>query len=115
MCGAEGVNHVDGIGEENAYTLLAGGVTKRGGEMGFAEADGAQEDDVGLVMNELESEEILDLKAVDFLGPVPAEGVEGFDDGEACRMDAPGDGTVGTQGGLAFDELGEVDAAHVLR
>ena len=47
-------------------------------------------------------------KSVDFLGPVPAEGVEGFDDGETRGLDAPGDGAISTQGGLAFDELGEV-------
>ena len=59
-------------------------------------------------MDELEAEEVLDLEAVDLLGPVPAEGVEGFDDGEAGGLDAPGDGAVGAQGGFAFDELGEV-------
>ena len=103
MSCAECVDHVDGIGEENVHALLAGCVAKRGGKMGFAEADGAQEDDVGFIVDELESEEILDLKAIDFLGPVPAKGVEGFDDGEACRLDAPGDSAVGTQGGFAFD------------
>ena len=59
-------------------------------------------------MNELEAKEVLDLEAVDLFGPVPAEGVEGFDDGEAGGLDAPGDGAVGAQGGFAFDELGEV-------
>ena len=65
--------------------LLAGGVTQGGGEMGFAEADQAEEDDVGFVFDELEAEEVLDLEAVDFLGPVPAEGVEGFDERESER------------------------------
>ena len=76
--------------------------------MGFTDADHAEEDDVGMIVNELEAEEILDLEAIAFLGPVPAEGIEGFDDREARGLDAPGDGTVGTQGGFAFDELGEV-------
>ncbi len=88
--------------------MLAGGVTQGGGEVGFAEADETEEDDVGFVVDELEAEEILDLQTVDLLGPVPAEGVEGFDDGEARGLDAPGDAAVGAQGGFAFDELGEV-------
>jgi hypothetical protein len=76
--------------------------------VGFAEADGAEQDDVGVVMDELESEEVLDLEAVDLFGPIPAEGVEGFDDGEAGGLDAPGDGAVGAPGGFAGDESGEV-------
>ena len=85
--------------------LLAGGVAQGGGEMGFAEADAAQEDDVGFFLDELEAEEVLDLEAVDFLGPVPAELFEGLDDGEAGGFDAPLDGALAAQGGFAFDEL----------
>ena len=96
------------LAKRTLMALLAGGVTQRGGEVGFAEADQAEEDDVGFVLDELETEEVLDLEAVDFLGPVPAEGVEGFNDGEAGGLEAPGDGAVGAQGGFAFDELGEV-------
>ncbi|MDZ4123985.1 MAG: hypothetical protein U1E02_07380 [Hydrogenophaga sp.] len=59
-------------------------------------------------MNELEAKEVLDLEAIDLFGPVPAEGVECLDDGEAGGLDAQGDGAVGAQGGFAFDELGEV-------
>jgi hypothetical protein len=61
-----------------------------------------------VIPDELEAEEVLDLEPVDLFGPVPAEGVEGLDDGEAGALDAPGDGAVGAQGGFAFDELGEV-------
>lgn len=61
-----------------------------------------------MVLDELEAKEVLDFEAIDFLGPVPAEGVEGFDDGEAGGLDTPGDGAIGTQSGFAFDELGEV-------
>ena len=67
-----------------------------------------RKNDVGFVLDKLETEEVLDLKAVDFLRPVPAEGVEGFDEGKASGFDAPGDGTVLAQGGFAFGKLGEV-------
>ena len=106
--GAEGVDDVDGVGEEDAVALLAGGVAKGGGKVGFAKSDEADEDEVGFVADELEAKEVLDLQAVDFFGPVPAEGFEGFDDGEAGGLEATGDGAVGTQVGFAFDELAEV-------
>ena len=47
------------------------------------------------------------MESVDLLRPVPAEGIEGFDDGEACGLDATGDAAVGAQGGFACDELCE--------
>lgn len=66
--GVEGVDDIDWVGEEDADALLAGGVAQCGGKMGFAEADEAQEDDIGFVVDELETEEALDLEAVDFFG-----------------------------------------------
>src|SRR5690349_13907799 len=46
-CG-QGVDDVDGGGEENGVAADAGGVTKSQGDMGFAEANIADEDDVGV-------------------------------------------------------------------
>ena len=63
---------------------------------------------LALSWGKLKTEEVLDLEAVDFLRPVPAEGVEGFDQREACGFDAASDGTVLAQGGFAFGEFGEV-------
>ena len=71
--GVEGVDDINGVGEENAQARLAGGVAERGGEMGFAQSDEAEDENVGLIVDELETEEILDLEAIDFFGPVPAE------------------------------------------
>ena len=106
--GVEGVDDIDGVGEEDAHALLAGSVAEGRGEMGFAESDEAQEDDVGFIVDELEAEQILDLEPVDFLWPVPEERVEGFDDREPGGLDAPRDGAVGPEGGLAFDELCQI-------
>jgi hypothetical protein len=61
--------------------------------MAFAQADGAQEDDVGLVAYKVQAEEVLDGQAVDFLGPVPAELLQGFDHGEAGLLDAAAGGS----------------------
>ena len=61
-----------------------------------------------MIVNELELEEVLNLEPVDFLRPVPAERVEGLDDGEAGGLDAPGDGALVAQGRLALDELLQV-------
>ena len=53
MRGVEGVDDVDGVGEEHAHALLAGGVTQGGGEVGLAQANQTEEDDVGFVVDEL--------------------------------------------------------------
>ena len=87
---------------------LAGGVSKRGSDVCLAQADEAQEDDVGFVLDELEAEEILNLEAIDFPGPVEAEAFQGLDDGKAGILDSSERGAVGPQSGLAFDELGEI-------
>ncbi len=76
--------------------------------MCFPSANESQEDDVGFIGDELESKEVLDLDAVDFLRPVPAECVEGFDDGKTGGFDASGGDPIKTQGGFSGDESGEV-------
>jgi hypothetical protein len=50
----------------------------------------------------------LDLEAVDFLGPVPAELVESFQDREARGLDAQLDGMLEALLVLAVDEPAEV-------
>lgn len=94
LSGMEGVDDINGVGKEHAESLLAGRIAKRGGKVGFAQTDEAQKDDVGFVVDELKSEEVLDLKAIDFFWPVPAEGFEGLDDGEAGVLDASGRGAI---------------------
>ena len=58
--------------------------------MGFAQTDQTQEDDIGFVVDELQPEQILDLQAVDFLGMIPVEGVQSFDDFEPQPLLRPG-------------------------
>jgi len=104
----EGVDDINSVGEEHAESLLAGRVAQGGGKMGFAKTDQAQKDNVGFVVDELKSEEVLDLKAIDFFWPVPAEGFEGLDDRKAGVFDASCRGPIRAQVGFALDELGEV-------
>ena len=79
-----------------------------GGEVGFAKSDTAEEDEVSFLFDEVRATGVLYLLAVDGFGPVPVEGVEGFDDGEAGGFDAPFDGSCASLEGFAFDEAGEV-------
>jgi hypothetical protein len=58
-------------------------------QMSLAEANVAQEDGVGFLFDELQAEQILDLCSVDFLRPAPVELIEGFEDREARKTDAP--------------------------
>ena len=72
--------------------------------MGLAEPDAADEHDVGGVVEEAQAEEVLDLEAVDLVGPGPVEGIERFFHGESGESDARFNGTVASQVGLALDE-----------
>jgi hypothetical protein len=76
--------------------------------VGLAEPDTAEKDDVGLVFEELESEEVLDGHAVDFLGPVPLKLLEGFDDGEPRHSDFALNGAVPTGVDFSAGEVLEV-------
>jgi hypothetical protein len=51
--------------------------------MGLAHAAWAEEEDIAFGLYEGHAEEVLDLKAIEPLGPLPVELVEGFEDGEA--------------------------------
>src|SRR4051794_4986651 len=91
--------------------LEAGGMAQSASEVGFADAGGAEQDDVGGGLEEAELEEVLDLHAVDLFGPRPIPAGHGFEDGEAGGGQAPGDGAVvvggAFPGGQGF-EVGEV-------
>jgi len=52
------------------------------------------------------SSKVLDLRAVNVFGPLPVEGVEGFDDGKAGSLDA-------TLGGAFLAGLGFADEEFV--
>ena len=56
--------------------------------MRFAQADTAKEKYVALLGKPVEVEEVLDLGAIDLLGPGPIEVVERFDKGEPGGLKA---------------------------
>src|ERR671922_14536 len=75
--------------------------------LGFPQADASQKDEVGFVLDKREAEVILHLETVNPRGPVPAELLQGFDDGEACQANAACCRAITAHVGLAFDEGGE--------
>ena len=106
--GSQVVDDADGVGKEDGVAFLAGRVAQGGGQMGFAQADIAQQHDVGFVREELEAKEVLDRQPVDFLGPVPAELFEGFEHREAGSLDAAFDDALAALGVFTFDEAAQV-------
>src|SRR6266487_5085141 len=76
--------------------------------MRFSEADGTQENDVAFVGQKLQAEEVLDLEAIDFLGPVPAELFEGFQYRETRGLHAQLDGVLESLVVLAVNEAAQV-------
>jgi len=60
-----------------------------------------------VLLEKTQGEVMLDELSVNLGGPVPAELIEGLDHGKARQADAPVDGAVVAQAGLAFDERAE--------
>ena len=98
------VDDINGIGEENRVALQASGVAQGGGQVGFAQARTAHENHVGLVLEKRETEEILDLGAIDLFGPGPIELFKGFNDRKARRLDAALRGPVLAPERFALDQ-----------
>jgi hypothetical protein len=73
--------------------------------MRLAEADVADQDDVGLGCDEGQAKQVLDLRAVDFFRPAPLEVIESFEHGEAGIPDAALDAAVLAHRGLALNQL----------
>ena len=83
--------------------------------MRFSHTDGTQEDDVAFVGQELQAEEVLDLEAIDFLGPIPAELFERFQHREAGGFDAQLDSVLESLLVLAVNEATQIiDVTAVL-
>ena len=80
--GGQRVDDVGGGGPEGFDFLLAGRVGQGLGDMAFADAGGADEDEVFLLFDEIEAEGVQDKLLWDARGMRPVEGVHGFDHGE---------------------------------
>jgi hypothetical protein len=67
-----------------------------------------------LSCDEGQTEEVLDLRAVDLFGPTPLEVIEGFEHGEARVPDPPLDAAVLAHGGLALNQLLQIIQVRAL-
>ena len=59
------VDDFDGAGEQDRVPLQASRVTQGGGQVGFSGPDVAQEDDVGVLRHELQTEQVLNGQPID--------------------------------------------------
>jgi hypothetical protein len=76
--------------------------------LGFSEAYPAQINYIHVLSQKAQGEVMLDLGTVNLRGPVPAERIQGFNDGKARHANASLSSTVTPQEGLAFDQLREI-------
>ena len=60
------------------------------------------------MLDKLQTEQILDLRPIDFLRPVPLELIERLEDREACEADASLQALILAPGDLALDQALEV-------
>lgn len=102
--GGQRVDDIDRGGEEHRVAAQAGRVAERDSEMALAQADGGDEDHVGVVLDEAQAKQVLDLGPVDLLRPVPVELIEALEHREARQSDAPLDAALFAPVGLALDE-----------
>src|SRR6266446_5022312 len=108
------VDDVDGRGEQHRVSIQAGGTAQSNRQMRLAEADVADQDDVGLGCDEGQTEQVLDLRAVDLFGPAPLEVIKGFEHGEARVPDASLDAAVLAHGSLALNQLRQIIQVRAL-
>ena len=80
----------------------------RAHQVGFSDPDAAQEDDIGLIGDDLQAEEVFDLQAVDFFRPAPVELIKCFNHREASLLDAALGAAIAAVGGLPVGEFFEV-------
>lgn len=81
--GPQGIDDIDGGGEEHRVAVETGGMAQSDGQVTFPDTDPTEKNGIGVLFDKSETENILDLGAIDFLGPVPLERIEGFDEREA--------------------------------
>jgi hypothetical protein len=74
----------------------------------FADTDGTQENRVSFLRDELQTEEILHLEAVEFLGPIPAKLLEGFENRKTSGFDPTLDGELTALVELSVDQSAQV-------
>jgi hypothetical protein len=77
-------------------------------------ADVPYQDDVGLGCDEGQTEQVLDLWAVDLFGPTPLEIIEGFEHWKARILDASLDAAVLPHRGLALNQLLQIIQVRAL-
>lgn len=87
LSGGEGIDDIDGGGKEHRIACQASGMAQCVTRIALPQTDPAEEDDVGLVVDKLQAEQVLDLKAIDLFGPTPVELLEGFEHGEVGEPD----------------------------
>ena len=88
--------------------MQTGGVSEGDAEVSFAQADVGDEDDVGVVLDEAQAEQILDLWSVDLLRPAPIELIESLEYRKAGVTNPALNAAVFASVGLAFDETRQV-------
>src|SRR5437867_6514345 len=112
----QGGDHARGRGEEHTVAALDRFEAEPHGEVGFADAGRAEQDDIFPVLDEVAGGERLDLLLVERGLVAEVEGLEALDEGKAGQARAHGD-VLGGLGGhfLGEHEVQEVGVGRLLR
>lgn len=110
----QGVDNVHSRGEEHRVSIQAGGVAQSDRQVRLAKADVTDQHDVGLGCDEDQTEQVLDLRAVDLFGPAPLEVIGGFEHGKARVLDPSLDAAVLAHRDLALNQLLQIIQVRAL-
>ncbi|KAG0184244.1 hypothetical protein DFQ28_011524 [Apophysomyces sp. BC1034] len=108
VCGVHRVDDIYRGGEQHRVATQTGGMAERDTQVAFAEPDATEEDYVGVLFDEVQAKQILDLQAIDLAGPIPFELIERFEHRETGERDAPSDTAILAMMCFTLDQMGQV-------
>ncbi len=86
--GQEGIDQINGSDPADGIALLAGVMAQSKGQVGFTEADVAEEEDITVLRKPVQMEDMLDLGAIDLFWPGPIKIIYGFNKRETGVLNA---------------------------
>ncbi|MEF8719084.1 MAG: hypothetical protein V5B44_15705 [Candidatus Accumulibacter necessarius] len=86
MNGGQRIDDIDRAGKQRRLAMQARRVRQGGCQMRFADTDAAEQDHIGVFLQEAQAKEVLNLGAVDLVRETPVELIERLDPRQASRL-----------------------------
>lgn len=80
------IDDIDGAGKECRLSMQARGVRQGDRQMCLADTNAAEKDNIGMLLQEAQAKEVLNLGAVDLVRETPVELIKRLDPGQTSRL-----------------------------